>query len=274
MTFAFCCGLAEARKDPSFDTCASLVELLKRMPWVAVWTWSNLFMEVIANQRLPVSVLEDSINKPWRPIPANRISQEESRCLLLRAIPVTVLLSWYLGVARECVAGIMFIWMYNDLGGSGEGWFTRNVLNAIALCTWYAAATAIILKRNGTPELSEQTRAWLVMVAIIITTTVQTQDFGDRDGDKVCQRRTMPLVFGDTATRWITAPLIMGWSLVCPRMWDVDVQGYYLPVAVGSLLAGHIICCKSVTAGRLSWKVWCCWMITIFVLPTYKVLSN
>ena len=42
--------------------------VLWRIPKVLLWNWLNVFFD-IANQRLPQSILEDTINKPWRPIP-------------------------------------------------------------------------------------------------------------------------------------------------------------------------------------------------------------
>ncbi|KAL9021713.1 MAG: hypothetical protein Q9185_001077 [Variospora sp. 1 TL-2023] len=261
MTFALCCSLASAPTT--------------RLPSAALWTWSTLLMENIANQSLPQHILEDRLNKPWRPIPAQRISPRLSRCLLLYlVVPLTGLLSWSLGVLREFTALAVFTWMYNDLGGSSEGWHVRNALNAVALCTFFAGATAIALGGGGGEErlTEQQTWRWVVVVGVVIATTVQVQDLGDMEGDAAAGRRTMPLVFGEEMTRRGTAVLVGAWSVVCAGIWGVDGMGYVMPVGVGWFLAVRVVRCRGVAADRLSWKLWCGWMMVLFTLPAYKVL--
>lgn len=273
--FAICCGLAEhAAQDPSVDIQTTLLKLSKRLPHVLIWTWSNLLLEDLANQRLPASILEDSLNKPWRPLSSNRITPDETRHLLLWLIPAVTLLSWHWNVAKESTLGFVFIWMYNDLEGSGEGWFIRNALNAIALANWDAAATAIILKRNGSAELTNRTWVWLYAVVAVIVTTVQVQDLPDMHGDRAADRKTMPLVAGEELTRWLTAAVVLLWSFICPRIWDLDGFGYVLIMTVGFLLATCVVCYRTMAADRLAWKLWCGWTIVLFTLPVYNVLSE
>ncbi|KAL8644064.1 MAG: hypothetical protein Q9210_007441 [Variospora velana] len=247
MTFALCSSLASAPNPTLFI-------LTTRLPSAALWTWSTLLMENIANQRLPHYILEDSLNKPWRPIPAQRISPQLSRCLLLYlVVPLTGLLSWSLGVLRQFAALAVFTWMYNDLGGSSEGWHVRNALNAVALCTFFAGATAVVAVESG-EEMTEQTWRWVVVIGCVIATTVQVQDLGDMEGDAAAGRRTMPLVFGETVIRWGTAVLVGAWSVVCPGIWGVDGMGYVTPVGVGWLLAVRVECgCGQAVVEAVVW---------------------
>ena len=92
-TFAFCCALFEITDQPCSNVPEDLIYLLARLPHVLVWTWVNLLMETIANQRLPESILEDSINKPWRPFPSKRLNEDQGRHLLLWMIPAIFLFS-------------------------------------------------------------------------------------------------------------------------------------------------------------------------------------
>ncbi|KAI4150139.1 MAG: hypothetical protein L6R39_002334 [Caloplaca ligustica] len=217
--------------------------------------------------------MEDSINKPWRPIPSGRVTADESRVMLLILVPLTFLLAWQLDVVQESAAFTICTWMYNDLGGSSEGSFIRNALNAAGLVTLHAGATAIALKRSGSAQLTLQSWAWLASIAAVILTTVQTQDLPDRHGDLARRRKTMPLVYGEEFTRWVTAVLVIVWSLVCPSIWHVDMFGYVVPVLVAVFLAIRIVYCRSIAADELSWKVWCGWMSLMFILPLYKVLT-
>lgn len=63
-------------------------ELLLKIPIILCWSWSNLLLFNIHNQRDEQSVLTDRMSKPWRPIPSQRISAEESRKLLFVIYPV------------------------------------------------------------------------------------------------------------------------------------------------------------------------------------------
>ena len=54
-----------------------------------LWTWLNTLVFVLANQRLPDAVTEDALNKPWRPIPAGRITMARTRRLLIVAVPLS-----------------------------------------------------------------------------------------------------------------------------------------------------------------------------------------
>ncbi|KAL8712488.1 MAG: hypothetical protein Q9220_003336 [cf. Caloplaca sp. 1 TL-2023] len=240
--FASSCGLSElaaSSPQPQFDIYSSSGILLRRIPHALVWTWTSLLMEDISNQRLPASILEDAINKPWRPIPSGRVTAEESRILLLNLVPLVFLLAWYLNVTRESAAFAICTWLYNDLEGSSEGPLIRNALNAAGLVSLYAGATAIVLDTSGSgAQLSTQTWIWLACIAAVILTTVQVQDFADRDGDVARQRKTMPLVYGEGVTRWVTALLVVVWSFVCPWVWGVDdVLGFVAPVVLATGLA-------------------------------------
>ncbi|KAL9007546.1 MAG: hypothetical protein Q9173_007212 [Seirophora scorigena] len=259
VTFALRCALAAAAEpDPTNNNNNDLRDggggcLVKRIPIAVLWTWATLLMENIANQRLPHCILEDNINKPWRPIAAKRITAQRSRNLLLYVVPLTGLLSWVVGVTREFAALAIFTWLYNDLGGSGEVWHVRNALNAVALCTFFAGATAIVLDCGGRSErLTERTWRWVAAVGGVIVMTVQVQDLAGMDGDAACGRRTMPLIFGKRVTRWLTAVLIVARSFVCPGIWRVDVSTYSAPATVGGLLAVRVVYCRKMAADRQS----------------------
>jgi 4-hydroxybenzoate polyprenyltransferase len=96
----------------------SLSHILSRIPLVFLWNWLNLIVFNIANQRLPDSVLEDQINKPWRPIPSNRLTSNEARQLLLYVLPCSLCLLYFIGPFEDALWMVVLTWMYNDLGGA------------------------------------------------------------------------------------------------------------------------------------------------------------
>ncbi|KAL8724363.1 MAG: hypothetical protein Q9166_007999, partial [cf. Caloplaca sp. 2 TL-2023] len=51
-------------------TPSSTLEVFSRIPLILLWTWLNLLPFNINNQRQPAAILEDKINKSWRPLPS------------------------------------------------------------------------------------------------------------------------------------------------------------------------------------------------------------
>ncbi|KAH7141993.1 hypothetical protein EDB81DRAFT_948249 [Dactylonectria macrodidyma] len=54
------------------------------------FTWHLTLCFNLGNQRQPQSVIEDGTNKPWRPIPAGRITPELTRTWQPRLEPTTL----------------------------------------------------------------------------------------------------------------------------------------------------------------------------------------
>jgi hypothetical protein len=107
----------------AFDVQGSpeVVELVSRLPLIISWVWINLLGEVVANQRLAGSIVEDSINKPWRPLPSKRVTPNEARSLLLWILlPSSYIAGVLFGGSNASVALMVFSYMYNDLDGANE----------------------------------------------------------------------------------------------------------------------------------------------------------
>lgn len=117
--FGICGGLSgllttPASIDPSIRRADKTAhQILLRIPHVAAFNWLNLFIFDIANQRLPASVADDSLNKPWRPLPAKRISPAAAQKLLLLTITIVLLFVPYgLGAAGpESAFLVALTWM-------------------------------------------------------------------------------------------------------------------------------------------------------------------
>jgi hypothetical protein len=57
----------------------STATTLLRAPVVFFWTWINLLPFTLNNQRQPAAVMEDTVNKPWRPMPTRMLRLTEAR---------------------------------------------------------------------------------------------------------------------------------------------------------------------------------------------------
>lgn len=108
----------------------SLTQVATRLPWMLVWLWTNLLVGNISNQRTEASIIEDAANKPWRPLPAGRLTREEAQSWLMAAIPLAGGSGIVLGAYQPSICLMTLIWMYNDIEGSSSGICMRNLLNA------------------------------------------------------------------------------------------------------------------------------------------------
>ena len=256
-------ALLTTASSPSFQ------HVLSRMPDAVLWTWLNLWIFNLANQRLPNSVLEDSINKPWRAIPSNRLTPTHARQLLLFSIPVVLAASFYLGGLRESVALMVLTWIYNDLGAADEHYLVRHVNNALGFIAFSAGATQVAC---GFPQhgLNDTAYQWLAMIGAVITFTIQFQDMEDQEGDRLRNRRTMPLVIGDYVTRWANAVTVVLFSVGCPAFWQLGMIGFAVPVFLGTVIAIRTMTLKDVAADKRTFQLWCLWLITLYLLPLVK----
>lgn len=73
---------------------ATTTVFLTRLPLMLTYTWFNLLAFTIDNQCHPGAVSEDALNKPWRPIPAKRITRILAVSLGAATIPVVKHSGW------------------------------------------------------------------------------------------------------------------------------------------------------------------------------------
>lgn len=247
-----------------------LGHILPRIPLMIFWLWIHLLAEDISNQRLPGGIAEDTVNKPWRPIPSGRISAQESQQTLRVIIPVALLTSAVLQSFAPSATFMTLVWLYNDLDAANAGPLQRNVLNAagLACCCWGALTTLL----GSTEAVGGNTVLirWIALTAAVVMTTIQAQDFPDIAGDKARGRKSIPIVFNEGLARGALAFLVLFWSIVCLVFWDVRS----MKVWVGMLGIAGLMSFKTVLGGTLSsdklvWKLWCYWMTVVYLLPVF-----
>lgn len=109
---------------------------------IVFWIWLHVLQCALSNQTS--SPEEDALNKPYRPIPSGRISQQDAR--LLRwfcIIPCLVLSSFYSVAVFKASAWLsIFIYIYNELSYNAH-WLSRNLLNGAGLACFEIGATLI-----------------------------------------------------------------------------------------------------------------------------------
>ncbi|KAL7812637.1 UbiA prenyltransferase family domain-containing protein [Trichoderma aethiopicum] len=237
--------------------------IVSRIPLMLAWIWLNLLVEDIANQRLEGAIVEDAVNKPWRPLPSRRLTPERARDWLIISIIAAVGLSALFGGYSASITLMVFIWMYNDLEGSSSGIWIRNALNAGGLMcfSWGALATL----SGG--ELLPRGFAWILVTGAIIMTTVHAQDLPDIEGDMARGRLTMPLTYGETAARASLAVMVMFWSVACPLFWDASLWGWAASTGIGSTMSVLALQKRGQRWDEVVWKLWCLWITVLYMLP-------
>lgn len=264
-------GICSVLQGPQMTTTnhPDLQQILLRLPEVILWNWLNVLIFDLANQSLENSIVEDRINKAWRPIPSGRLTASEARSILLWTIPVVVLFSRGYGGTAECVAVLALTWMYNDLGGSDQHYITRNLINACGF-VYYSSGSASVATGYGDWELNPKAKLWLGFIWAIVFTTLQVQDMADVKGDAARGRRTLPLVQGQCTARLSIAIPVLAFSVICPWFWRLDSWGYVLPLIVGTLIAFRTFRYQHPLSDMMTFKVWCAWTGTLYLLPLLK----
>lgn len=243
--------------------------ILSRFPVVLLWCWINVLIFDVANQRLPTSVVEDSVNKPWRPLPSGRLTLSQARRFLLVILPIGFIATMYLGGLEETVAMMVLTWMYNDLGGADESYVVRNLINAFGFVCYSSGATLVACGR-GRSSFLPVTYQWLGIIGAIVFTTLQMQDMADQEGDRARNRGTVPLVLGDWPARWTIAIPVMFWSVACPAFWELDPYAYVVPAICGATVTLRLLMLRNVDSDKITWKLWNIWITSLYLLPLVK----
>lgn len=92
------------------------------------------------------------------------------------------------------------------------------------------------------------------------------------EGDAARNRSTLPLVFGESITRWSIAVFALVWSLVCPKLWQVHPMsiGRFIPLGIALYKAVLVTRCRYESSDKVVWKLWGAWVAAIYVLPLFK----
>ena len=228
-----------------------------------LFNWSNVFIFELANQRRPESVKEDLLNKPSRPLPTGRISQDQTRRVMLFMILVVLAMNFLMGVWRETALLFILTWLYNDLKGGDE--VVRDLIIAVAFALYNHGS--LTLASSPQAEINQRGYTWIAIVSGVIATTMQVQDLKDMAGDRERGRRTVPLVLGDKFSRWMIAICVILWSLSCALFWSLKPLAYVPVVSLGVFLAYRTLRWQTRDEDNQTWKLWCAWTAVLYTIP-------
>ncbi len=206
------------------------------------WTWLQLLHFCVSNQSL--SPEEDKQNKPDRPLASGRLGLKQSRILRWLLLPLCVTLSVAFDVPSAGISFAIHTFLYNEMGLNSH-WSTRNLLNALGYSSFDAGASVIaqageslflscsklylvpdlfILSRSHVGGIPRQAASVARQLSFwIVFTTIHAQDFYDEAGDRLDNRRTLPIVMPEVAR--VSMPIFMtAWSVVLGIRWFSSVN--------------------------------------------------
>ncbi|KAI3391513.1 hypothetical protein diail_7192 [Diaporthe ilicicola] len=271
--FAIATALSGDAASPQAHLGSDVGAIVLRIPQMVIWLWIHLLVLDVANQRQPESIAEDTINKPWRPLPSGRLSQSEALRLLRVAVPAAAVIGVFLGAFTPSAAFTTLAWLYNDLEGSSAGPILRNVINAAGLCCLGWGGHDVLTGNVGDNAgwFQNWFLNWTLVTAAMIATTVHAQDLPDMKGDQARDRKTLPLVYGERVARWSLAVFIVLWSVILPGFCHVGIPAvWWLLFGLGTLISALTTLCWRETSDKLVWNLWCVWATGVYLLPLFR----
>ena len=243
--------------------------VLCNLPKVVLFAVLDCLVFDIANQSIPGAVEEDMLNKPWRPIPARRLTKPAARRLMLVVIPVALWTSYLLGVYTETATLFVLSWMYNDLGGGDMLWVRNLVLFVVYFL--YNQGSLRLASGAGT-TINSSGQLWTLIVSCIIFTTLHLQDMKDQLGDAKRGRSTLPLVIGDFKARYAIAVPLMFWTVFCPMFWGCGRFSLLGSVVCGTHVSLRLLLLRNVEADKKTYNLWALWLAIAYSMPILSAL--
>ena len=244
----------------------------RRIPHVAFWIWTNLLPFTINNQTAAGAVEEDMINKPWRNLPARRMTVNQARQLMLFLYPLAVITSFAIGGLKQSIALVILGVWYNNFAGGDRSCLLRNLINAYGYVCFTSGAMEVAA--GVVLPLDVRLIQWLGMIAAVMFSTVHLQDMYDQAGDQIRGRNTVPLVVGDGRARWTTALAMIFRGFVCPLYWHAEARVLLASFLLASWIATRGLLLRTVSDDRLTFKLWNAWMTLTFQLPLLCKMSR
>lgn len=111
---------------------------------VPIWVLAHLFLIDIDNQSL--SVDEDRLNKPWRPLPSGRVTLYTVEFLSKALNMICLLVSWIIGGRELMIPSVIFcglVYSYDHLLLNSH-YIWKNVINGFGYAVLETGATTVL----------------------------------------------------------------------------------------------------------------------------------
>ncbi|KAF9261700.1 hypothetical protein L218DRAFT_961188 [Marasmius fiardii PR-910] len=244
-------GLLSSPRVPEIHTTTRLL----------IWIWLFLLQFCAANQMY--STEEDTINKPYRPIPAGMMTVTSTYVLRWALVPFCLYLSWKSGVLLPGISLTLAFLAYNE-GGLDSRWYSKSLLNAIGIVSWDVGASSIA--STGYFSLTENFWMTPFLSVGLIWTTIHVQDFRDEIGDRMQGRITFPTLLPE-ASRYITFFLINVWTIGLGRYWNLPGIASFSFISLGIYLSLRVLFQRTEGEDKVSLRFYMLWLTIAQTLP-------
>ncbi|KAF2800210.1 hypothetical protein K505DRAFT_383285, partial [Melanomma pulvis-pyrius CBS 109.77] len=246
-------------------------EILLHIPLVVIWLWILSLQFSLHNQRHPHSINEDSYNKPWRPLPSERITISGTNSILHFLYPIAGSLSYWLELLPHFGIFTILVIVYNDFGGSDHSGISRNILSGVIYACLLTGALQVAIGSEN--SLINGAYQWVRVIVLVFITTLHMTEFRDERGNRARGRRTIINVVGIRFARCTIAVGVIFWSFFAPLMLGIEWKGMIVPATLGGTVVGLIMIGMARNNTRLDgflYKVYSIWILSLCPLPLVK----
>ena len=230
------------------------------------YVWVHLLFFCISNQRRPVSIEEDRVNKPWRPLPSKRLSVEAAEILLRVMQCSALLLAWSLGSLGPSMGAMVLTYMYNDLGLGDTSFFARNLINGLGYMAFNLGAATVACQGVSMDDFT-----WTAILGLVVLCSIHSLDLSDQVGDAVNNRNTLPLILGDGLCRVTIAAAVLVSSIACPAFCQVNEWGYGMCGVMAAVVCGYLWSERG-SEGKKAGRSYMLWLLALYFLPLFPRL--
>lgn len=249
----------------SMGPALSPTQLLAAAPRMLLWSWSNIFMFCLHNQRQPANMGEDALNKPWRPMVSGRLSPDQAVRLLYIMHPLCLVISLCIGgFVPYAILTFFHVW-YNEFGAAKDG-ILKSIFNGIGVACFFAGPLEVATRHSILSGNAEGI-VWVGLIMALVATTSHIQDFRDMQGDKAAGRRTIPLVMDETAARVLAVAGVGCWTELACRFWGASWIQRSAAWATAALLVANLLLDRTNPGDHRAWRLWSVWVTALFFLP-------
>ncbi|KAI0746376.1 UbiA prenyltransferase family [Daedaleopsis nitida] len=249
----------------AFACAVAPVHSVPRLLLGIVWTWCHQLMCNVSNQSWSGSA-EDAMNKPWRPLPAGRITQRQARIVRWVTVGICLLLSSYmwLDLLPVTLGLVLTTVVYDELGMSGH-YIGKNICNIGGYATIEMGATKLM---GVTRDLDSVSMLAVFLSGAVIMTTIQAQDFADVEGDAALGRVTLP-IYAPEFSRVLTLCTLVAWSIALSVVWGIGPLYGGIFIALGAYVGWRFYCLRSPADDCWTYVIYNIWLTAAHIMPVH-----
>lgn len=163
-----------------------------------------LFAYITDSQNQAHSGAEDTLNKPYRPIPAGLVTTAGLVRRFWVGMVVCLVVGWVLGVWPWVLLWQVIVVLQYPWGSPRYYLWWKPIFNM----SYQVIASAIGWQLSA--QLNATAWTWIAITSIYFTLAYVYEDVRDMEGDSAIGRRTLALVLGPTfVRRWFAAVMVV-----------------------------------------------------------------